>query len=348
MAISTAWDKDPWASKNAYNSQQEATSAARASGMSPDGSYNVFQTSGGHWHFKPQYTNSGQGVSQQSYQTTYPSQPTQTTQSTQSSNGPGGWDWQSSLRDIASGGHNVGDVVNGWRWDGVKWTQESGGGGEPQPTSADELFNKIISESQSQMDEMTKRAGEFDASNPFNFDEVQARASAGERYNPYYSSELSDMMKGISLRRQSAEGEKSLLSELNQVAIGADKRNLDEAVRASEEGFAGAGLFNSGARERGTGMAQISGLDTAKTREANYGYNQAQIGRQLTGLGTEQATGQRKITAEQTSTIESDVAKQKAEEQARREYEKAQYIGYPYVTSNNSGLQGLLNYAFQS
>ena len=44
-------------------------------------------------------------------------------------NSPGNWDWQSNLRDIASGGHNVGDIVNGWRWDGVGWHQEGGGGG---------------------------------------------------------------------------------------------------------------------------------------------------------------------------------------------------------------------------
>ena len=43
--------------------------------------------------------------------------------------GPGNWDWQSNLRSVASGGYNVGDVVNGWRWNGESWEQVGGGGG---------------------------------------------------------------------------------------------------------------------------------------------------------------------------------------------------------------------------
>jgi hypothetical protein len=35
-------------------------------------------------------------------------------------------------RSGMSGGHNVGDIVNGYRWDGTQWTQEGGGGGGDQ------------------------------------------------------------------------------------------------------------------------------------------------------------------------------------------------------------------------
>ena len=45
-------------------------------------------------------------------------------------NPPGNWDWQSPLRNVASGGYNVGDVVNGWRWTGESWESQGGGGGD--------------------------------------------------------------------------------------------------------------------------------------------------------------------------------------------------------------------------
>lgn len=47
--------------------------------------------------------------------------------SSNSGGGPGGWDWQSSLRSVASGGHNVGDVVGDWRWNGERWERTGGG-----------------------------------------------------------------------------------------------------------------------------------------------------------------------------------------------------------------------------
>ena len=106
-------------------------------------------------------------------------------------------------------------------------------------------------------------------------------------------------------------------------------------------------MFESGARERATGLTQIAGQEQATEREKRFKYGQEQIGRGLEDITQREATGQRRTLAEKTTTIESDIDKQKAEERARWEYEKAQYVGYPYVTSQTSGLNDLLSSAFQ-
>lgn len=80
--------------------------------------------------------------------------------------GPGGWDWQSNLRHIASGGYNVGDIVNGWRWDGVSWTREGGGGGGS--------------------------GGGGSVAPPFEFDWAAAEKEALAKLEPYYLQKLQE------------------------------------------------------------------------------------------------------------------------------------------------------------
>jgi len=212
--------------------------------------------------------------------------------------------------------------------------------------SPEALIQSISDEIAKSMEVYTKRGEEFDAKNPFNFDEMQARSSAEQAFNPYYSAELNDFVKGIDMKRKSTEGERDLLSELNRTAAGAERRNLDEAIRQSEEGYAGSGLFFSGARERGTGMAEIGGAEKARSRESQFKFGQEELGRNLQGLNTSEATGRRQISAEQTTNIESRIANLKAEESARHETERAQYIGYP-GTSLTGGFNQLLQGAFQ-
>lgn len=257
-----------------------------------------------------------------------------------------------SYSGSSSGGSNYWDdvknegMLNGTLYrDKNKWLA-AGGTIAPAPSNPDDFINKIKAELQAQMDEYTKRSKEFDTNNPFTFDEVLAKASAGERYNPYYDAELSDFLKGIDLKRQSLEGERGLISELNKIGVGQDQRNLQEAIRASEEGFAGIGLYNSGARERATGVEDIKGIEQKNTRALNYGYQQGEIGRGLQATGNQETTGRRENLASRTTDITSDVARQKAEEEARYATEKAQYIGYPYYAKSQTGLDSLLSTAF--
>lgn len=258
---------------------------------------------------------------------------------------------QSNLKSELAQGHSVGDIEVGtdgykYRWSGEKWEKEPG---YLQSADTPEYFLESLKKQlQSQMDEFNKRYTEFGEKNPFTFDEAQAKASATERYSPYYSAQLNDLLSGINRQRESTQGEQQLLADLNKIQTVQDKRALDEAVKASEEGYAGVGLFESGARRRETGMQNITGAEQATTREKQYGYNQAELGRTMGGLAQQEATGRREIGAAQTTDVESEVAKLKAEEEARYAQERAQYIGYPYITSQTGGLNDLLNYTFQA
>ncbi|MFA7000359.1 MAG: hypothetical protein WC241_04585 [Candidatus Paceibacterota bacterium] len=221
-------------------------------------------------------------------------------------------------------------------------TQSSG------TSSVDQAKQTLVDQYNSLMDEMNKRVKDFETANPFSFDEVLAEASTEERYNPYYDAELKDFTSGIERQRQSAEGEKQLLVDMNRIQAGEEKAALDDAISASEEGYAGAGLFFSGARERATGKAVIAGQNETAKREGQFGYNQEQIGRTLTGLGENQATGERRLGAEKTTNVQTEIERQRAEEQARWQTERAQYVGYPYTSSITGGLNQYMQNAFSS
>lgn len=237
-------------------------------------------------------------------------------------------------------------IRNGYTGTSDYHDQLNRGGGGSSMSSADSFLKQLKDELSSQFDELAKRTKEFDANNPFSFDEALAKASAEERYNPYYSAELQDFTQGIERQRQSTEGQMKLLTDLNKVQVGADKRALEDAINASEEGFAGAGLFSSGARERATGQTVIQGQDTANTRAMNYNAGQAEAGRTLTGLGQQFDTGVRKLTAQKTTDISTEIERQKSEEEARHATERMQYIGSPYTSSVQNGINGLITGAF--
>lgn len=213
-------------------------------------------------------------------------------------------------------------------------------------TTADSFLQQLKDELTAQFDTLAKRTKEFDTNNPFVFDEALAKASAEERFNPYYDAELKDFTQGIERQKQSAEGSMKLLTDLNRIQTGQDKRNLDEAISAAEEGYAGAGLFNSGAKERGVGNTMIAGQDTANTRSLNFNENIAAGQRGLQGINQELGTGVRHLGAAKTTDIQTEIEKQKSEEEARHATERLQYIGSPYTSSITGGINQLLGSTF--
>jgi hypothetical protein len=218
--------------------------------------------------------------------------------------------------------------------------------GEIKP--ADQVIQDTLRELEKFVDDFNQKFQEFDEQNPFSFDEALARSSAEERFSPFYDAELSDFVSGISRQRESTQGEQKLLQTLNQIGMGQDKRNLDEAIKASEEGFAGAGLFFSGARERATGQKNIAGAEQREGRAERFGFAQEQGRRQLEDISGREATGRRQLGAERTTTLQTDIEKQKTEALARREQERAQFVGFPYYGQNvQGGLNELLTKGFQ-
>jgi len=209
----------------------------------------------------------------------------------------------------------------------------SGGSG------ADQTVQDIINESTNALEnEFLNRAQEFDEQNPFSFDEALARASSEERYNPYYEAELGDFISGVERKKESLAGQKDLLTELNQMETRIDKRNMDEAIRQSEQGFAGAGLFFSGDRSRETNLQKISGKEQAQEKDSRFQYNLGEIGRGESELDQSLATQKRRVQAEKETAIQTDISQRKAEELAQREIERGQYIGSPYTTQGVNSL----------
>ena len=221
-------------------------------------------------------------------------------------------------------------------------------GGSSGLSSAEQTKQALIEANNAIMDKYAALGKEFDAKNPFAFDEAQASASATERYNPYYSAELQDFTQGIERQKQSQEGSMKLLTDLNRIQVGQDKRNLDEAVSAAEEGYAGAGLYNSGAKERGVGQTMITGQDTANQRSLNYNAGIAQGQNTLGGLGEQLDTGVRELGAQKTTDIQTEIERQKAEEEARWNTERAQYIGPMYNNSITGGVGQMVSTAFSN
>src|SRR3990167_5924788 len=117
----------------------------------------------------------------------------------------------------------------------------------------DSLFNAIVDPVSKALDAWRQKLVEFYKNNPFAFDEAQARASSQERLNPYYDATLNEFMTGY--RRSSARSTEDMTRTIGELNADASKLSekerfaTQEAIRGSEEGFAGSGLFFSGQRE---------------------------------------------------------------------------------------------------
>src|SRR3990167_2189927 len=218
------------------------------------------------------------------------------------------------------------------------------GGGTSGGQSPEQMAQSIIDAMMAPYKAAFDRAKQFEKDNPFFFDEMLARSSSEERYDPYYEAELKDFVSGIERRRSaSVQDERRVLQELTSQTddyLGRTKRQLDQAVKASEEGFAGAGLFFSGDRLRKTGEMGVEAGAQQRTflRGQQYSGDTAQIAkeRSLADLMATETTGRRQQTATRETALQTDVEQQKKEEKARYELERQQFIGYPLSGGSQS------------
>lgn len=215
-----------------------------------------------------------------------------------------------------------------------------------EPKTPEQIMREIAAENQKQLDAWAARSKEFDTTHPFSFDEILAEASAAQRFDPYYDSQLKDFMAGIMRQRESLGQESELIKTLNVQAQGEEARNLGEAIRASAEGASQSGLFFSGARQRETGLKEVMANEQANTRELTTGFKLGEVGRQLGQTQTTEESTRRGLRADRATAVQTDIEKQKAEEQARRAYEKAQYVGVPPTGANQSAINQLLGYTY--
>lgn len=222
-----------------------------------------------------------------------------------------------------------------------------------RPRSPEEAAQAAID---AQMGVLDKTFGEafrkmerFEEENPFNFDEELARASAAERFDPYYDAELKDFMTGVTRERErSQQDEERLRRELTastESYLGRTRRQLDQALESSREGFAGAGLFFSGKRLRREGEigveAEAGTRDYLRQQGIREEESQLRQVRGLEDVGLRTGTFQRRLGAEKETAFLTDIAQQKREESLGYEEQRRQVAG-PFYQGGSYSLSNLL------
>ena len=252
---------------------------------------------------------------------------------------------QSQLAEM--GRLDLWDAYNSGKISQEQLAMEMGGGGGGAK-SADQIMQQMMTELTTKYEELGKRYMDYSKTSPFSFDEALAKASAEERLSPYYKAELTDYITGVERQKQSIEGERTLYTDLSRIAVGEQKRNLDEAVKASEEGYAGQGLYSSGARQRDTGLLQISGDEAKQRREAQLGYNLGGLGRREADIGAGLTTTQRESRAAEQTALQTDVELQKKQKAAQWEVGRVESLGPEFMGKQLSGggLESFLTSAY--
>lgn len=216
-------------------------------------------------------------------------------------------------------------------WDDNYFAQQQQGGGNP----ADSILQALVNPLQAEIESWWKRLDEYDKNNPFAFDEALARASSEERLNPYFNATMNEFMTGI--RRSSQRSVEDMTRTIGELNVDASKLsekerfNTQEAIRSSEEGFAGAGLFFSGKRERASGVEEVGGMQKQEDIATTLGRG---VASQTRGnirlqedLALQTARQNRLLGAERTTALETDISKQKRESELQRGLERLQFAG---------------------
>lgn len=204
------------------------------------------------------------------------------------------------------------------------------------------LADDIIQESIDAVLEVVPEPPEpYEQVNPFFFDEALAREASIAEYSPYYEEMLSDYIADI--ERTKSRSQEDLEQTLDQLSagkeyyLGRERKLLDKALRNTNEGWAGAGLFFSGAKERELRELKEEYGDITSEYLRKYRYNVSEAKETAERLGediaTQRAKQERDISREKEYAVESGVLQRREEaleeyEAGRKKYYGAQYPGY--------------------
>lgn len=156
--------------------------------------------------------------------------------------------------------------------------------------------------------------------NPFVFDEEAARKAATADYADYYKTLLNDYLSGVELKRANIQDEQKLLGTLKNLDLMSRTRAADYAVEKSNQGYAGQGLIFSGLKERATGRLGIEAQQGTQQATAQYGSQEANLGRQSQALTLEQQQQQNQYQQQQQAQIESGIKQRQKEGLSQYEY----------------------------
>jgi hypothetical protein len=199
------------------------------------------------------------------------------------------------------------------------------------------MVQSSIDKYQQQIDDYNKKFTEFDAKNPFNFDQVlsEEKTKATQRLDPYYNQTLNDFLTGVNMKRQRGlEDERTLLTELNRDAdqfTGKQKENLDYTLEKTGQGFADAGLYDSGERLRAEGRSKADSQDSLSSYLQTTGDRQNQIStnqnRNQQDLNLSEQQQRRDLTTDESYQVNSQALSEAGLRQQNRAFEKGQYTG---------------------
>lgn len=153
--------------------------------------------------------------------------------------------------------------------------ESSGGGGDP----AADMQQEILDSFKKQNDAYTKGLSDYDKSNPFSFDDMLKKEAENAKgtISPYYDRLLSNYMTGISyLKGNTIQDEQRALTKLQgdyDSYTGQAKNLLTTTMRQVGQNYAGAGSYDSGARQRTQGEAAADTAYNLGNTERQYNFD---------------------------------------------------------------------------
>lgn len=221
----------------------------------------------------------------------------------------------------------------------------TGGSGKGGPSggdggsSVDDILNNAISAITSMVPKPVKP---YDEVNPFFFDEELARTASVAEYTPYYQEMLTDYISKVETTKSRSEQDMTRTLEQLEAGkeyyMGTQRRLIDKAVKNVNEGYAGRGLFFSGARPKDIGELQTEYEAENKNYLTNFQYQKtgAELQKRRTTEDVDLASKlyTRDVEREKKSAIEGGVLQRKSE--VRDEYEASRQKYYD--NANYGGL----------
>lgn len=212
-------------------------------------------------------------------------------------------------------------------------------GGSSGGNVAGDFATQLIAAQKQQIEEETKYLKETFTDNPFAFDEALAKKSAKAEYEPYYTELLDDYLSEVGNKRQTIQGEKTLLADLYKIDASDKSREAERAITSAEEGWAGRGLFNSGMRASSTGNIMADYVSGNNRMETAISGQLKNYDLQNQALDIEEQKKRRDIGREQEASVEGGILQRK-NEQIKAYYEPRLAAYYRKYPSQNNLLAG--------
>jgi hypothetical protein len=222
-------------------------------------------------------------------------------------------------------------------WDDNFYAQQqqaNGGGSSSDPAQA--LQDEITKEYKAQQDQYTKGLSDYNAKNPFNFDDMLTKATATAKGNisPYYDQLLGNYLQGVSIQKgDNLASEQKFLTK-SQADLDAFTGNaramLDNTLTSVGQEYGNAGSYDSGARARAQGQQTAQEQYNEQQQQRNTGYAQQQAVQQY---GAQTANINLASTAQQQqykNTEAGDVYNQ-AQQLATQAQQAHNYLAQQYA-----------------